>query len=191
MKFELKGKLLTFFGFTRMPFVKEVSTGDIFPTEMSNSLPGMLDFGLTTEDIMLVYGEVGCGKSVALRLFMESLDTSRYAAVYIKCGGIYPAHLYQAILLGLKIEPAFRLHAVKRQYEKYVGELNKKPVIVLDDAQDLSDEALCEIKHLVSFEADSKHRVCVVLSGQIELSEKLSFSLFSALAQRIRLQHNV
>ena len=73
----MNNKLLTFFGFTRMPFSKDIPTGDIFNNSMINGLLGMFELGISTEDIMLIFGKIGCGKTVALRLFMGSLDTSK------------------------------------------------------------------------------------------------------------------
>ncbi len=53
----MNNKLLTFFGFTRMPFSKEIATDDIFKSNMINGLLGMLELGIPTEDIMLIFGK--------------------------------------------------------------------------------------------------------------------------------------
>jgi type II secretory pathway predicted ATPase ExeA len=185
----MSNKLLTHFGFTKMPFTKDVRREDIFKSSMIQNVQGMFDLGISTEDMMLVSGEIGCGKSVALRLFLDSLDGNRYYPLYLKSGGMNAAHLYKAILSGLKIDSPFRLHAAKMLYEKAIPEFRKKPIIILDDAQDLGDDALLEIKNLVSFDADSKNRLCVIIAGQSEIAEKLQFALFASVKQRIRLQY--
>ena len=171
-----------------MPFSKEIPVNDIFKSNMINGLLGMLELGIPTEDIMLISGKIGCGKTIALRLLIGTLDNSKYYPLYLKSSGINIPHLYKSILCGMKIEPPSRLYYVKRLYEKTIPEFRKKPVIILDDAQDLTDEALLEIKNLVSFDADSSNRLCVIISGQMELVDKLNFSFFSPLMQRIRLQ---
>ncbi len=185
----MNNKLLTFFGLTRMPFSKEIPTGDIFKSGMIDGLLGMFELGISTEDIMLVFGKIGCGKTIALRLFMGSLDTNKYYPLYLKSSGMNIPHLYKSILCGMKVEPPSRLYGVKKLYEKIIPESRKKPVIILDDAQDLTDDALLEIKNLVSFDADSRNRLCVIVSGQMEIADKLKFSLFTPLMQRIRLQY--
>jgi type II secretory pathway predicted ATPase ExeA len=89
------------------------------------------------------------------------------------------SHLYSAILSSKKIEPPFRLFNAKRLYEKVISESHRKPVIFLDDAQDITDKALLEIKNLVSFDADSTNRLCVIISGQTEIAGKMKFPFFS------------
>lgn len=185
----MNNKLLTFFGLTRTPFTKEIKTQEMLKSAMITGLLGMFELGISTEDIMLLYGDIGCGKSAALRLFIESLDHNHYYPLYLKSSGMKVSHLYNAILDGIKVEPPFRLYAAKRLYEKIIPEFKKKPVIILDDAQDLADDALLELRNLVSFDVDSKNRLCVILSGQSEIAEKLQFSLFSPVIQRIRLQY--
>jgi len=185
----MNSKLLTFFGLTKTPFTKEIQTQDILKSSMITGLLGMFELGIPTEDIMLLYGEIGSGKSYALRLFIESLDSNKYYPLYLKSSGMNVSHLYNAILSGIKVEPPFRLYAVKRLYEKVIPEFKKKPVIILDDAQDLTDKALLELKNLVNFDVDSKNKICIILSGQPEIADKLKFSLFASVMQRIRLQY--
>jgi type II secretory pathway predicted ATPase ExeA len=185
----MNNRFLKFFGLTKMPFSKEINVQEILKSDMINGLLGMFELGISTEDIMLLYGEIGCGKSAALRLFIESLDGNRYYPLYLKSSGMKVSHLYNAILSGIKVEPPFRLFAAKRLYEKVITEFKKKPVIIMDDAQDLSDVALLELRNLVSFDVDSRNRLCVILSGQSEIAEKLKFSLFAPVMQRIRLQY--
>ena len=185
----MNNRLLTFFGLTKTPFTKEIQTQEILKSNMITGLLGMFELGIATEDIMLLYGEIGCGKSAALRLFIESLDSNRYYPLYLKSSGMNVSHLYNAILSGIKVEPPFRLFAAKRLYEKVIPEFKKKPVIILDDAQDLNDDALLELRNLVNFDVDSKNRLCFILSGQSEIAEKLKFTSFSPVMQRIRLQY--
>ncbi|MBU1456997.1 MAG: AAA family ATPase [Proteobacteria bacterium] len=183
----MNNKILTSFGFIKMPFTKNIEVKDIFKSNMIDGLLGMFELGISTEDIMLLYGDIGCGKSVALRLFLDSLDTNKYYPLYLKSGKMKTSHLYSAILDGMKVNPPYRLHDAKRLYEKVIFEFRKKPVIILDDAQELNDDAILELKNLVSFDVDSKNRLCVILSGQSEIANKLNFSLFAPLMQRIRL----
>jgi general secretion pathway protein A len=186
----MNNKFLTFFGLAKTPFTKEIPVNEIFKTCMITGLLGMFELGISTEDIMLLYGDIGCGKSAAIRLFIESLDGNKYYPLYLKSSGMNVSQLYNAILEGIKVEPPFRLSKAKRLFEKVIPEFRKKPVIILDDAQDIYDDALLEIRNLVSFDVDSKNKLCVILSGQSEIIEKLKFSLFSPIMQRIRLSYH-
>lgn len=185
----MNNRFLTFFGLTKTPFTKEIPANEIFRSSMITGLLGMFELGISTEDIMLLYGDIGCGKSAGIRLFLESLDANKYYPLYLKGSGMNVALLYNSILAGIKVEPPFHLSQAKRLFEKVIPEFRKKPVIILDDAQDLHDKALLEVRNLISFDVDSKNRLCVILSGQPEIMEKLRFSLFAPVMQRIRLSY--
>jgi len=187
----MNNKLLTFFGFTRMPFTKDIKVQDIFRSAMIKELHSMFELGISTEDIIMIFGEIGSGKSVALRLFIESLDANKYYPIYLKSCGMNTFNLYNAILSSIKVEPPFHLFTSKRLYEKNISESRRKPIIILDDVQDLTNDALMEIKNLVSFDADSRHRICIIISGQMDIAERLKFSLFASVMQRIRLKYHV
>ena len=64
-------------------------------------------------------------------------------------------------------------------------------MIVIDDAQDTSTEALLMLKAMTNFEADSSHRITFILAGQPELATILQYSHFDALRARIRLSHTL
>jgi len=180
-------QVLSFYGLNTMPFGKEIHTSDIFKTSTLEDAQAMLELGVETEDILLLSGPVGCGKSVTVRHFMASLDINLYNPVYLQ-GHIKSAtELYKMILKGLLIEPPFSAPKAKSLYAKSVAEMKKKPVIIIDDAQDMADLPLLSIKSLVNFAQDSSNRVTVLLSGQPELKDRLMFSLFAAIRQRIKL----
>lgn len=184
-------KILSFFGFTRIPFSKTIPTREVFKSSMLEGLFAMFNLGVENEDILLVYGGVGCGKTVALRLFMQNLDSSRYHPVYIKGGNMNAGALYKNILTSLKVEPPSRSFAARKVYEKTINESRKKPVIILDDGQDLQDDALSELKTMVNFDTDSSNKLTIVLAGQPELYDRLGFTLFAPVMQRIRLSYNL
>jgi type II secretory pathway predicted ATPase ExeA len=181
------GRVLDFYGFSYMPFSKNVHKDEIFLAAGLKDAHIMLDMGVATEDILMISGPIGCGKSVALRYFMGSLDRNAYQPVYITGNVCSPSEFYKRVLSGLMIDPPFSPVKAKAVYFKSISDMSKKPVIVVDDAQDMRDSALLSIKDMVNFDADSKSRITFILSGQPELRLKLSFSMFSAIRQRIKL----
>lgn len=59
--------ILTHYGFARLPFGKNIAPDEIFPTESMKEAGAMIELGLESEDIILITGPIGCGKSLALR----------------------------------------------------------------------------------------------------------------------------
>lgn len=180
-------QVLNFYGLSCMPFGKEIHWRDIFQTSTLKNASAMLEMGVETEDILLLSGPVGSGKSVTIRNFISTIDTNRYSSVYIHGYVKTATGLCKMILKELLIDPPFNPVKSKSLYSKSIMDMPKKPVIILDDAQDMSDNALLSIKSLVNFNQDSTNKVTIILSGQPELKDKLSFSMFSAIRQRIKL----
>lgn len=179
--------MLDFYGFSTVPFSKDIRTKDIFPTNAGANAKGMLSLAVDKEDVVLLTGEIGIGKSVVLRGFRQELDENKYAPVYVRGPTLSIAQLYKTILFGLNITPPYSSGAAKMQYFRKIPNLAKKPVIVIDDAQDLPDSSLAEIKSLVNFDLDSQNCITIILTGQSEITRRIKMEHLGALRQRIRL----
>jgi type II secretory pathway predicted ATPase ExeA len=179
--------MLDYYGFHSPPFSKHIATKDLFPTAAGSEALGMLALAAGKEDVVLLTGEIGTGKSVVLRSFIHELDENRYAPLYLRGCSLSATHLYKYILAGLNISPPYTAAATRMLYCRKVPELSRVPFIVIDDAQDLPDATLAEIKSLVNFDLDSRSCITVVLAGQSEIIRRIKMEHLSALRQRIRL----
>lgn len=176
-----------FYGFSVMPFGKDFEVISAFRSPALEDAVSMLKLGIQTEDLLLLTGPIGGGKSVALRVFQTGLDLNRYTPVFLRGMGLSARDLVKSILQGLLVEPPFQPARAKALFFKTVSDLGRKPVIVIDDAQELASDALLSLKTLASFDGDSKSRVTFVLCGQPELKDILKYSRFASIQQRIRL----
>ena len=151
----------------------------------------MIELGLESEDIILISGPIGCGKSLALRRVSSQLDPNRYQVIYLRGSITSAAELYKLVLLGMKIEPPHSIGKAKPAFFSAVADATKKPVVILDDAQDTSPEALLELKAMTNFDSDSRTRITFILAGQPELLAILGYSHFDLLRARIRLSNHL
>jgi type II secretory pathway predicted ATPase ExeA len=187
----MREAILTHYGLSRLPFGKDIEEENIFHTEELSRTAAMLDLGIESEDVMLVSGPIGCGKSLIIRHGISSLDTNRYQPIYLRGNISGEGELVKALLRGMKIEPPHSLGKAKPAFFSAVEETSRKPVVVLDDAQDMAEEALVSIKALTNFNSDSQNRITFILTGQPELRTLLSYSHFDSLRARIRLSHHL
>ena len=178
--------VMNFYGFLRMPFDKDFESSHAFGSPSLSDTVAMLTLGVECEDILLVSGPIGSGKSVALRSFIASLDPNRFSPIYLRGLGLSAADLVKSILLSLMVEPPFNYAKARALYFKSVSEQPRKPVVVIDDAQDMRESALLSVKNLVNFDSDSKSKITFVLCGQPELKETLRYSRLASVHQRIR-----
>ncbi len=179
--------VLDFFGFSHLPFSKILSPRQLFHFTAYKEAFAQLEYGIPVEDIMLLSGPVGCGKSVVVGAVMHALDSNRYSPIYLRGGNLTEVELYKSILCGLDHEPPYFSGAAKRLFYRIVAELSKQPAVFIDDAQEMKDSALLALKSMANFGSDSQHRITFVLCGQPELKATLKLSRYLALKQRIRL----
>ena len=178
--------VMSFYGFLRMPFDKDFKSPDAFPSPSLANAVAMLSLGVECEDILLISGPIGSGKSVALRSFIAALDPNRFSPIYLRGLGLSAADLVKSILLSLLVEPPYNYAKARTLYFKSVAEHPRKPIVVIDDAQDMKESALLSVKNLVNFDSDSKSKITFILCGQPELKETLRYSRLASVHQRIR-----
>ena len=127
---QMHDHVLSFFGFSRLPFGKHLQPADTFLSAAHQEALSRLSFGVADEDLLLLTGPIGCGKSVALAAFVSELDGNRYRPLYVRGAGLSEAQLYKAILDELKIDPPFFAGQAKQLFFKTIPELTKKPLVV-------------------------------------------------------------
>ena len=66
-----------------------------------------------------------------------------------------------------------------------------QPIIIIDDAQNLSRDILTEMKVLFDFEMDSKDYTMIALVGYPELKEELQKNIYNSLTQRILVNYSM
>ena len=119
--------VMNFYGFLRMPFDKDFESPDAFPSPSLANAVAMLSLGVECEDILLISGPIGSGKSVALRSFIAALDPNRFSPIYLRGLGLSAADLVKSILLSLLVEPPYNYAKARTLYFKSVAEHPESP----------------------------------------------------------------
>ena len=186
-------KILNHFGMKRIPFSKTISTTDLFPTPSLRCINDRLTLAIGNEDFALISGTAGSGKSSAIRYFVSQLDPSAYPHVYITAEKYKIGDIAKLILHGLNMEVPYNGYAALRKcytaISKMSSESNTKPVVIIDEAQELPVNTLSSIKNLANFQMDSKSEVTFVLVGQNQLVNKINMSELASLKRRIRVRY--
>ncbi len=77
----MKEVILNHYGFSNLPFGKDIAPADVFPTDGITQAAAMIELGIESEDVILISGPIGCGKSLALRNAAQQIDTNRYQPI--------------------------------------------------------------------------------------------------------------
>lgn len=178
-----------FYGFARIPFSKTIPTADLFPTSGQAELAGRLTYLLRESGFGLVTGEIGSGKSTAVRAFCSSLDPNRYQLLYLANPTSGITGIYRELLAALGQEVPFGKPRMVARLRSALEELStrghKTPVVILDEAQLLSQPMLDQIRLLFSDRMDSHSLATVLLVGHPDLRRTLRLAVHEALFQRL------
>jgi type II secretory pathway predicted ATPase ExeA len=183
-----------YFGFTKMPFSRDIDVKQLYMHEEFRELKSRLTHAVQHRLFAAVTGEVGSGKTTAIRAMVDELNPSIYKVIYISQSELGPKSFYNEILEQLDITPTYFKPESKRRVNKAVLDMyhsGKTPVIIVDEAHLLSEKMLEEIRFLVNFNMDSMSPLSLILVGQNELSEKLSLNSMRAIYQRITIRYHL
>lgn len=96
-----------FYGFTRLPFGRDLAPDDLFASQPQQEMAARLTVLLRQQGMGLVTGDIGAGKSTAMRAFAARLDPNRYVVIYLSNPTVGISGLYRDILTTLRREPPF------------------------------------------------------------------------------------
>jgi type II secretory pathway predicted ATPase ExeA len=158
-------------------------------------LRARLTYLLRETGIGLVTGEVGSGKSTALRAFAEGLDPNRYLVLYLANPALGMTGVYRDMATNLGLSPAFFKPQMVAQIRQALQDLylqkRRAPVILFDEAHLLGPAMLEELRLLLNHHMDAESLATLVLVGHSELRRKLRLSIHEALFQRLAVRYHL
>ncbi|MBV9214911.1 MAG: AAA family ATPase [Acidobacteria bacterium] len=183
-----------FFGLDDIPFTLTPDPRFIVFTPSYNEVLASLYYGLeNAKGLIVLTGEVGTGKTTALRWILRRLDSSVLAA-YVFNPRLSIDEFYQHVTQMLGIKEWTNKSELLDIMGKVLEERHRRglrTVIIIDEAHELSDYVLEEIRLLLNFESDNAKHLQIVLTGQPELRDRLNQQNLRQLKQRVALRCNM
>jgi general secretion pathway protein A len=185
-----------FYGFTHTPFTRDIPPQDLFAADGQKELLARLTFLVKERGIGLVTGEIGSGKSTAVRRFVSTLDFNQYLVIYLLANPtIGMSGLYRDLLTALGYEPPYtrpRMVALIRSaLTDLLQNKHRCPVIIIDEAHHLPPEAFEELRLLLSAEMDSRSLGALLLVGHPEMRATLRLSIHQSFSQRLSTRYHL
>lgn len=186
---------LDYYGLSEPPFDITPNPRFLFYSAKHREAYNHLLYGIRErKGFVQLTGEVGAGKTTLCRAMLEQLD-ERYATALILNPVMSPDELMKAIALefGLPVNGLDRLDiiAVINEFLLRQVEANKEAVLIIDEAQDLTDELLEQVRLLSNLETDNRKLLQIVLMGQPELRDRLNNPKLRQLRQRITVRYHL
>ncbi|GHV40992.1 ATPase [Clostridia bacterium] len=179
----------TFYHFSKTPFARNLPPENLYKGNDTEELIERLNYAAHRQLFAVIIGDCGTGKTTALRRFREELKNSKFRTLYVDESKLTPRMFYKILLEQLGFEAKYHCSDAKRQLHREVeimrGVEGVMPVVIVDEAHLLPKETIEEIRFLLNCQMDSESPMALILSGQVELWDKLKLQSYTAIRQRV------
>jgi len=183
------------FNLSIIPFSKDIDTHNLFMHEQFTEMIRRLVMLFHNRGIGLFTGEVGCGKSTAIRTAMQNIPSQTHRPVYLYRGMDDLCSFYKQIAVELGIIPMFKKSDIARQVISTIADLYTQQkivvVLIIDEAHLLKPDILDEIRLIHNSDYDSADYLATALIGQPPLKKMITYNKFLPLRQRISVAYHL
>jgi len=185
---------MQFYDFSRNPFEPAPNPSFLcFTSTHSAALASLYSGIFRNEGLLLLTGEAGTGKSLVAACLMEILKCGHIAAEYVLGRHLSPCETLTSVgeFDSISSRPArdvFRMEPAT-YFEQESG--RKLTVLLVDEAQDLSMDALREIQLLAGLQSPRQRLPQIILLGRPEVDQRLNCDEFRQMRGRIATHHQL
>ena len=186
---------LEYYGLTEPPFDITPNPRFLFYSAKHREAFNHLLYGIRErKGFVQLTGEVGAGKTTLCRAMLEQLD-GHFSTALILNPVMNADELMKAVAIefGLDVKGMDRLDCVAtiNTFLLWQVEQGREAVLIVDEAQDLTDELLEQVRLLSNLETDDRKLLQIVLMGQPELRDRLNNPRLRQLRQRITVRYHL
>ncbi len=177
------------FGFHTTPFTREFAVDQRFALGFFDENLTALSRAIENRMSAALIAPAGTGKTALLRALAHGLPEARYRVHYVKVTELSKRDLCREIAVACGAEPAGNYPTlVRRLQERFLSATavdGVRPVLILDEAQDLRPDVLSILRTLTNFEMDSRLVLSILLAGQTPLRDILRREAHESVARRL------
>jgi type II secretory pathway predicted ATPase ExeA len=147
-----------------------------------------------TDGFVVITGEIGAGKTTLIETFLRELQ-SEVVVAQINQTQLSPVEFLQTVLVQFGFSPfdmkKAELLATLTEFLMQQYASGRKVLLIVDEAQNLSNRVLEEVRMLSGVETAKDKALRIILAGQPQLNDKLNSTELVQLTQRVRLRFHL
>jgi general secretion pathway protein A len=184
-----------FYDLRERPFALSPDPEYLYPSRVHREALDYLRYGIESQaGFIVITGEIGSGKTTLLQTLLRGLDSDTTVGRIVNTM-LEPRELLETIMIDFGLDPAGRSKPlILRDLAQYLVDqrlAGRLVLLVIDEAQNLSLNALEELRMLSNLETEKSKLLQIVMVGQPNLREKLSAPELEQLRQRITVSYHL
>ena len=188
-------EITTHFGGKCLPFAKDIKPAKAIVTSPAQECRARLEYVKRHGGIMQLTGDAGCGKTLSLRCFADSLNETLYRVIYTPLTTLSDTDLLRHINDKLGLKSRISKSVLYRQIQQEIldsrEQQGKTIVLIIDEAHLLRVPTLRQLRLLTNFKMDSYDPFILILAGQSDLKRVMEYAVLEPLAQRIAIRYQM
>jgi len=181
--------MLSYFNMSCDPFSHDLDQSKLLMLPSIEDSLSSLGMFCDRRGIGVLVGKSGSGKSCLLRLLVAGLPVGLYKPVYLCHSTVSLSEFYGHLAAAFNLPVRGRRASLFRAIRDHVLQLHRSnrihPILIIDEAQCLSNDILIELRQLLNFQFDSETCMSILLCGQEELLARLRLSILESLANSV------
>jgi len=185
-------QLQAIFGLKWNPFLPSIPVESLWPAPEMDAFLFRIENLVMDGGFAMMCGDPGLGKSKNLQLLahrLERLDNVIVGVMERPQSNLGDFYRELGMLFGVNLTPANRyggFTALRKRWKEHIKSTLFRPVLLIDEAQEMMTCSLNELRMLGSAKFDSECLLTVVLCGDTRLPERFRSNTLLSLGSRIR-----
>ncbi len=184
-----------FYDLRERPFALSPDPEYLYPSRVHREALDYLRYGIESQaGFIVITGEIGSGKTTLLQTLLRGLDSDTTVGRIVNTM-LEPRELLETIMIDFGLEPVGKSKPlILRDLAQYLVDqrlAGRLVLLVIDEAQNLSQAALEELRMLSNLETEKSKLLQIVMVGQPNLRDKLAAPELEQLRQRITVSYHL
>jgi putative secretion ATPase (PEP-CTERM system associated) len=184
-----------FYNLRERPFALSPDPAYLYRSRVHGEALDAIRYGVESRaGFIVVTGEIGAGKTTLLQTLLQRLDERTVVARVVNTT-LDPRELLEAIMLDFGLDTTGRSKpALLRDLGQFLVQqrsAGRRPLLVIDEAQNLSAQALEEVRLLSNMETERSKLLQILLAGQPNLRETIASPELEQFRQRVAVSYHL